>query len=30
MGTVLLGGSLFITYGENADGFTHVAFSKTK
>ena len=29
MGTALVGGSLFITYGENADGFTHVAFSKT-
>ena len=29
MGTVLIGGSLFVTYGENADGFTHVAFSKT-
>ena len=30
MGTVLLGGALYITYGENADGFTHVAFSKTQ
>lgn len=30
MGTVLRGGALFITYGENADGFTHVAFSKTQ
>jgi hypothetical protein len=30
MGTVLRGGALYITYGENADGFTHVAFSKTQ
>jgi hypothetical protein len=29
MGSVLRGGSLFLTYGENADSFTHVAFSKT-
>ena len=30
MGSVLIGGTLFVTYGENADGFTHVAFSKTQ
>jgi hypothetical protein len=30
MGTVLRGGSLYVTYGENADSFTHVAFSKTQ
>jgi len=30
LGSVLIGGSLFITYGENADGLTHVAFSKTQ
>jgi len=29
VGTVLRGGALFVTYGENADQFTHVAFSKT-
>ena len=28
LGTVLRGGALFVTYGENAEQFTHVAFSK--
>ncbi len=29
-GSVLRGGTLFLTYGENADSVTHVAFSKTQ
>jgi hypothetical protein len=29
IGTVLRGGSLYVSYGENADTVTHVAFSKT-
>jgi hypothetical protein len=29
IGTVLRNGSLYVTYGENQESFTHVAFSKT-